>query len=105
MSSNIILMISVIPGKISTDLFTNEIYSIAAKSKANLLKSFEHHGTKGYNYSFGNKLLYGNSNGSSVSTYTIIKHKNKVIVMYKLHGYVCGKVNLQRKQYNLCYQN
>ena len=73
MSGYIILMLSAISFEKCKFTFSNEIYDIAAKSKANSLKSFEHHGTKGYNYSFGNKPLYGSVNGSSVSTYTTTK--------------------------------
>ena len=76
-SGFIILMKCMLPSKKSTYIFDNEMYTIVSKCKPNSLKSFDHHGTKGYSYSFGNKPLYGNINGSSVSTYTPVRHKNE----------------------------
>ena len=56
--------------------WNNEIFFKAKKCKPNSLKSFDHHGTKGFNYSFGNKPLYGMSNGSSVGMYQNKRSKN-----------------------------
>ena len=53
------------------------MHTSAARCESNSLKIFDHHGTKGFNHSFGNKPLYVNSDGSSVSTYTQLKRKNK----------------------------
>ena len=49
--------------------WSNEVYQVAKRCKPDSLKCFSHHGTKGFNYSFGNKPLYGMLNGSSVGTY------------------------------------
>ena len=77
MSGYVILMMSSLSNRKLNGTFTNQTYDIASRTKPNSLKSFEHHGTKGFNYSFGNKPLYGCVDGSSVSTYTTKKHRNK----------------------------
>ena len=76
MSGYVILMMTSLSSQNSNGLFTNEIFEIASRAKPNTLKSYEHHGTKGFNYSFGNKPLYGCVDGSSVSTYTTKRNKN-----------------------------
>ena len=52
------------------------MHDVAKKFKQNSLKTYKHHRTKGYTYSFGNKPLYGNVNGSSVGLYTNKRNKN-----------------------------
>ena len=52
-------------------------YDITKKCKDNSLKSYNHHGTNGYAYSFGNKPLYGNKDGSSVGIYSNKKSKDE----------------------------
>ena len=56
----------------------NNVYKVAKKSKPNTLKSFDHHGSRGFNFSFGNKPLYGMCDGSSVGVYQNKKSTSKV---------------------------
>ena len=71
-------MKGMLPSKKSTNIFDNEMYSVASKCKTNSLKIFDHHETKGYTYSFGNKSLYGKINRLSISIYNQLRHKNKI---------------------------
>ena len=79
MSGIVIIMMGVLMFDKSIDVFDNEVHTIAARCTSNSLKFFDHHGTKGFNYLFGNKPFYGNYNGSSVSTYMQLKTKTRII--------------------------
>ena len=81
MSGVVILMIAIIDDFKEDEernyIWDNEIHSITKKCKENSLKSYDHHGTSGYAYSFGNKPLYGNKDGSSVGIYSNKKSKDE----------------------------
>ena len=75
MSGIVVLMTAVIRNIINESTWTTNIHDMAKGCKTNSLSSYSHHGTKGFVYSFGNKPLYGNNNGSSVSVYATKKSK------------------------------
>ena len=77
MSGIFILMMAVTRNNSKEMIWKDQIFKIAKKCKPNLLKIYSHHETKGFTNSFRNKPLYGNVNGSSVSTYCNKKNKNK----------------------------
>ena len=57
-------------------IWNNSVHDLVKLSKVNSLDSFDHHGSKGFVYSFGNKPLYGMKDGSSVSLYANKKSKS-----------------------------
>ena len=79
LSGKVVLMIGIFYGnkKSSTDanIWDNKFHDIVKRCKKNSLDSYDHHGSKGFAYSFGNKPLYGNIEGSSVSVYVNKKSK------------------------------
>ena len=82
-SGIVILMMAVLRNNKSEYLWTNEIHQLSSSCKTNSLTTYSHHGTKGYVYSFGNKPNYGNTNGSTVSTYSNKFSKNKILQTMK----------------------
>ena len=54
----------------------NIMYHKVKSCKPNVLKSYDHHGSNGSCFSFGNKPLYGMSNNSSVGVYSTLQHTN-----------------------------
>ena len=75
MSGIVVLMTTVIHNIINQSTWTTYIHDMEKGCKTNSLSSYSHHDTKGIVYSFGNKPLYGNNNGSSVSIYATKKSK------------------------------
>ena len=73
MSGVVILMMAVLNDnnkkKGSNSVWDNNIHKLAKECKKNSLNNYDHHGTKGFTYSFGNKPMYGMKDGSSVGLY------------------------------------
>ena len=73
MSGVVILMIAVLNDyekkKGFKSVWDNNIHKLAKECKQNSLNNYDHHGTKGFTYSFGNKPMYGMNDGSSVGLY------------------------------------
>ena len=80
LSGKIVLMLAILPAVNAKNdnkkSWDDSIYGIARACKPNCLKTYDHFGSKGFTYSFGNKPLYGNVNGSSVAIYATTKSKN-----------------------------
>ena len=80
MSGKIILMLGALPPPHTCNqdviVWSDDIHDIVHKCKENQLKSYDHHASKGYVYSFGNKPLYGRKQNSSVGVYTNRKNTN-----------------------------
>lgn len=68
MSGVIILMMSIIDNvkdkSNSNQICDNEIYNTIKRCTSDSLSSYDHNGTSCYSYSFENKALHGNVNGS-----------------------------------------
>ena len=80
MSGKVILMVAAIPSSNSNAidhlLWGDDVHCNVSTCKHNALKSYSHHDSKGYVYSFGNKALYGRNNNSLLGTYSNRKSKN-----------------------------
>ena len=76
MSGIVVLMMAVLRHNAHETTWIKNIHAMARGCKTNSLSSYSHHGTQGFVYSFGNKPLYGNNAGSSVSTY--VNKRSKV---------------------------
>ena len=87
LSGVVVLMLAALPGH-NTKLkprtvFNNELYKEVKKAKSDVKKSFDHFGSVGEVYAFGNKPNYGIVDESSVATFvnkkSKIPHRNKMI--------------------------
>ena len=77
MSRTVLLKLGITRDTTNENIWNNNVSVLAKKCKENSLNSYSHHETKGFTYSFGNKLLYVNINGSSVSVYTNLKTRTQ----------------------------
>lgn len=80
LSGVVVLMIAALPcsnNKVITNkVWKNTMYDKVKSCKPNVLKSYDHHGSNGSCFSFGNKSFYGMKNNSSVGVYSTLQHKN-----------------------------
>ena len=79
LSSIVVLMLSNLPSRKNTntikDLFDDDFHSKVKSCKPNVMATYDHHGSKGSCFSFGNKPLYGKVGEKSVGVYTNKKSK------------------------------
>ena len=79
LSSIVVLMLSVLPSENETsmfkDIFDDDFHSKVKSCKPNVMATYDHHGSNGSCFSFGNKPLYGKVGDKSVSVYTNKKSK------------------------------
>ena len=79
-SGVVILVIVALPNIINNSRYdgswVNGLYNDVRSCKPNVLESYDHHGSKGARFSFGNKPFYGIVNNNSVGIYANLKRKN-----------------------------
>ena len=78
-SGVVILVIIILPHIINDTKYdgawVNGLYNEVRSCKPNTLDSYDHYGSRGAWFSFGNKPFYGIINHSSVGIYTNLKRK------------------------------
>ena len=87
LSGVVVLMLGALPRHnkklLQRTVFTNEFYKEIRKAKSDVKKSFDHFGSVGEVYAFGNKPNYGIVDESSVATFvnkkSTVPHRNKTI--------------------------
>ena len=75
-SGIVILMMTVLPKDdkhYEKDKWDRDMLRVISRCKNNVLRTYNHHGTSGKCFSFGNKPNYGNVNGFSVNIYSTKK--------------------------------
>ena len=82
MSGKLVLFIAALPGGSTHTCFNNiwnkDDFIMARRYNPNIMESFNHHGSIGYYYSFGNKAAYEIVDKSSVGVYSNWKKKNPI---------------------------
>ena len=90
----VILMIATLSTSIHENYYDGtwekKVYDKVRSCKHNVLKSYDHHGSKGAFFSFGYKPFYGKGNNNSVGVYTYFKHdineKKTLMIKQKILG-------------------
>ena len=81
MSGKVILMIAIQTqcnsSNVNNVVWDNSLYDRLKRCKPDVLKSYDHHGSQGSCFSFGNKPYYKIVNNSSVGVYSVLKRENK----------------------------
>ena len=81
LSGIVVLMLSSLPSGKNTfpiqDIFDDELYSKVKSCKPNVMATYDHHGSNGSCFSFGNKPLYGKVSDKSVGIYTTKNSKSE----------------------------
>ena len=79
LSGIVVLMIATLPSSIPTNerVWDEDMFKIVKSCKPNVMATYDHHGSGGNCFSFGNKPLYGKVENKSVGVYS--NKKSKVI--------------------------